>query len=800
MSRSKMKRTHSTNNALQSVFFVFVGLASLALLFSLFYLYSTAQTQATSGVHTYNKLRWISPIESSPLKMAFLAICSILLFGFAQIIANSIRPFWHRFFVVVLRSFSIAFLVIMFIEPSLRLEHVKSTPNTVAVLIDSSLSMTLPLNSETTLHEKSLELIANSKDTTEFLKQKHHFQFFTFGDALVKVTSKDISNVIPEAPMSTLRPALHEIKATYSPQELAGIIVISDGLVEEPEFFKDLSSMDKTSDSPQPPIHTIVNKPSPKVDIAIQRVVTAEFSFVRTVTRIEVELSQSNLSSEAVLPLELYENGRLIRQKTTTLDPKDIITKDFFEVTPPHHGTFLYEIRIGQLEGERTLKNNSNVFSIKAIRDKIRILHVAGRPSWDVRSFRGMLKQNSNVDLVSFFILRTPSDLQLADDNELSLIPFPTRELFEEELQSFDVIILQNFDFMPYSMYRYLGNIKDYVAKGGGLIMVGGPLTFYEGQYQDTPLHDVLPVELPAFGEVTTGWLDVEFEPNVAELKSHPITSFLTKSPNPASALPPTMSGLNVIKGVRPNAQIIMSATSDEFEKSSNPLGVVGEYRDGRALTMLTHSMWRWDLQSMDQNQLQNRHYYEFWDRSIRWLIKDPSLSSLQVQCKKLFFTPQEKPSIKVVRGDNRNGFNKNNLEISIENLSLNSKRFIEGTTFDENEMSHQFESMTPGQYRVVAKHQEESSECLFNVGHSTQEFKIADPNQESLRELSKATGGKHMVNPKEFPEDLDFLPPKQTRVTAIKNRVLWNTPLILIGLLFCLGLDWLLRFKSGSL
>ena len=237
-------------------------------------------------------------------------------------------------------------------------------------------------------------------------------------------------------------------------QDLAGVVVISDGLIESPDAFKSPLASSNANTSPAIPIHTMIFEAAPKADTSVQHVDTAEFSFVRTVTRIDVELGQKGLSKDTALPLELYENGKLIRKKTVTLSPGASTTTDFFEVTPPHHGTFLYEIRLGHLKDERTLKNNSHVFSIKAIRDKIRILHVAGRPSWDVRSFRGMLKQNSNVDLVSFFILRTPNDMKLAPDNELSLIPFPTRELFEEELQSFDVIILQNFDFIPYNMYR----------------------------------------------------------------------------------------------------------------------------------------------------------------------------------------------------------------------------------------------------------------------------------------------------------------------------------------------------------
>ena len=85
-----------------------------------------------------------------------------------------------------------------------------------------------------------------------------------------------------------------------------------------------------------------------------------------------------------------------------------------------------------------------------------------------------MLKSNPNVDLISFFILRTQDDVSLVPNDEMSLIPFPTRELFEQQLPSFDLIILQNFEYLPYGIGDYLENIRSYVEGGGGLAMLGG--------------------------------------------------------------------------------------------------------------------------------------------------------------------------------------------------------------------------------------------------------------------------------------------------------------------------------------
>ena len=142
------------------------------------------------------------------------------------------------------------------------------------------------------------------------------------------------------------------------------------------------------------------------------------------------------------------------------------------------------------LAGEALSTNNKQVFTLKVIRDRVRVLHVCGRPSWDQRFLRSMLRLDPNVDLVSFFILRTETDDQPWNAREeMSLIPFPDREIFDEQLKSFDLLIFQNFNSAPsYQVEPYLPGLRDYVQSGGALAMVGGDLSFASGGYAQTAL------------------------------------------------------------------------------------------------------------------------------------------------------------------------------------------------------------------------------------------------------------------------------------------------------------------------
>ena len=112
-----------------------------------------------------------------------------------------------------------------------------------------------------------------------------------------------------------------------------------------------------------------------------------------------------------------------------------------FDWVPDQPGTFVFQIATPVLHGEALASNNAQLFTVKVIRDRVRVLHVCGRPSWDERFLRAMLRRDPNVDLVSFYILRTETDEQPWNRNELSLIPFPQYEIFEEQLHSFDLVI-----------------------------------------------------------------------------------------------------------------------------------------------------------------------------------------------------------------------------------------------------------------------------------------------------------------------------------------------------------------------
>ncbi len=130
------------------------------------------------------------------------------------------------------------------------------------------------------------------------------------------------------------------------------------------------------------------------------------------------------------------------------------------------------------------------------VRDKIRVLMISGNPSMNYRFMRTALKNDPSIDLLSFVILRTPTDILNVPLQEQSLIPFPVETLFTKELNNFDLLIFDNLAFPPLHHSNYLENIREFVRGGGGFAMIGGPNLLDGGRYARTPLEEILPIRV----------------------------------------------------------------------------------------------------------------------------------------------------------------------------------------------------------------------------------------------------------------------------------------------------------------
>jgi uncharacterized membrane protein len=771
--------------------------------------------RAAPDTADFNEHRWIVLAPWGRLGLGLGCGAAVLIVALGWRASARIEAPWRRAAVVGLRTGAAATALVLFLEPALELRQVAREPNRIAVLVDESASMALrddPDGPSRTQNARAM--LEASAGTFEAWDDQHLLDFYSFSSTLEPSSRDQVATGEPRGRATLLREALELARARYDGRDLAGMVVLSDGTATG--RFRggagDGASIDLLQ-SLDTKVHTAwIGRPGLK-DVAIAKLLVDEFAFVRTVVKVEAIVHSTGYGKRRI-PVSLTSGGDNIRTKWIEVGPGATATKVEFEFTPARIGKFVYEISTPVSIDEAVRANNARAFVLRVIRDKIRVLQVAGQPTWDVRALRRMLKQNPNVDLISFFILRTHQDLQPVAQDEMSLIPFPTDELFGQELPSFDLIILQNFNYQPYDIGRYLENIRKYVADGGGLIMLGGPVSFSSGLYARTPVAKALPVHLLPNHTLPSRLLNTElFRPKLTrDGRAHPITAMRYETADNDStwkSLVP-LEGLNVVGDAKKGATVL--AVHPKMKTASGkpmPVVVAGEYGHGRSLVVTTDSLWRWGFVAAARPGDDGRNYHKFWENAIRWTIQDPELRYLHVEADAAEYYADSPVRLDVRLLDRDYSpladgavsmtvapIGEADAASPVETASL--------TTGASGGAMHDIAALPPGIYRVRASAEvggrEVKADDVFLVRAGSVELEQPAASSKALERVAAATGGRFLGRVGALPEDLPFAQPRVVRVDRRSDVELWSRPWLLVIALLLLGLEWGLRQRSGYL
>jgi uncharacterized membrane protein len=707
---------------------------------------------------------------------------------------------------------------VLFMQPAARLEDVSRVKNHVAVLLDSSRSMSLPQDidgedeSAITRGEVALKELSRESESLKAWDQDHHLDYFSFDGHLQSQPHRAaLDQTMFRGEQTSLINTLTELSARYEPQDLAAIIILSDGgdLAASGQVDPPLKLM-SAAERLQVPIHTLAVGPEkPALDLALAEVRADDFAFARNVVSVDVDVTISGAGSPTSQRVALYRGSELLSERVLFTEVGKTAYTMSFEFVPEETGEEAYSVLIDPHPQERVHTNNLARFSMRVIRDKIRVLQVVGNPSWDQRFLRKHLKKNPNVELISFFILRTNASIETAKPGELSLIPFPTQELFEERLGSFDLMIFQDFTYQGYRMKRYLPQIRNYVKSGGGFVMIGGDQSFSGGGYAGTPIEDILPLrlhpnkrDLVDFGK---------FSPVLSPIgQRHPITA-LSLLPEENKALwnkLPQLEGTNHIADIRWDASVLAWRPPAQPGGSKLPLIVASDMGEGRSLAITTDSMWRWALspQSLTDDQ-GARAYHRFWGNAIRWLIRDPALNPLQVKADRDRYRVRSSAHLTARALNTSYQATKGaQVQIVIEDISrgLDQPKEVhraQGESSDQGEVSMTWQPTQSGAYRVRALSSldgvDRESSDLFIVADSLVELRDITPRPDLLKAISDLSDGDTL----EVGDDWSSLKRRKPAITQVNRRddiALWATWWALVIALLIPTIEWTLRRRWG--
>jgi uncharacterized membrane protein len=734
---------------------------------------------------------------------AFLAVLIVLSLWFFWTSLSRVRSPWKKLFLYALRVITLFLVALTVLQPQLEFKKIQPLKNTIAVLMDDTKSMgikTFP--SEKPRGHWVRRAMENNRDYFEKLKQSYKVDFFFVSDQIDSVPLANAVTAYQETAVNTdLHQVFLDVTKHYEGQSLQGVLLFSDGadLTQDvpgisPEFTQTLTRLNG-------PVHTFQAGDNQGFkDLAIEKADAADFGFIHQPLHIEVTLSARGIGKKNI-PLVLKEGDKILVSKTVSLKKADDQYTAELQFTPASLGKRIYTLSVPVFAGEAVEVNNRWSFEVKVVRDRVRVLHLNGRPSWDSRFLRETLANNPKVDLLSFFILRTLTDDVGATTSELSLIPFPSNLLFSDYLSSFDLVIFHNFKFSPFIDKKNLSNIRNYVEQGGAFLMIGGDLSFQGGGYDRSPVEEILPVRIRSDSKkFLLGDLKMKVP---LKLSQHPLLRLESDPRQNVKAwesLPP-IQGINI--GLSPAKGAHVLGMVREQGKDV-PALVARQVKEGRTLAIATDTSWNWNFLQVGKGG-SGRYYQKFWENVIAWMTREPETDPVQVTTDKEKYRENETVRIRFnVSGRDYVPLPGVAVELVMKALPRGQELVRHTLKTDEQGEGHfEFHPGREGFYSVqvslTSGGEVLSGETRFIVYSPQIEFQKPLVNADLLQTLSKVTGGIHHVLEEGTRFDkLSFPSPKVEIKSSSRMVSLWDswwTYGLIVGLL---SVEWWVRRKSG--
>ena len=471
------------------------------------------------------------------------------------------------------------FLIILSISnPTIISENRENIPDTVAVVLD--LSPSQDINNRKDIAQKTYNNIKNELEKINNL------------DVRLKTINGERGSKIFEP--------LNSMIGDVPEERLAGAIIITDGQISDAPTLVDNFNF-------KSPINVLLTGNKEEKDRRLIIESSPRFGIVGEEINIDIKVEDISASNPNAL-VSINMNDEIEQSRSIPIG--EIVT-----ITMPleRAGITSLNIEVEAGKEELTLQNNKAVVEINAIRERLKVMLVSGEPNMGLRSWRNLLNSDPSVDLIHFTILRPPNKQDLTPVGELSLIPFPSRELFQANLNDFDLIIFDQYHLRGILPQFYLKNVVEYVVNGGALLDASGPS--YAGPYSLSlsPLQNILPTE--PTGDVVLQ----EFIPIMTDYgERHPVTADLKD--NTSNNWGPWY---RMVEGITIAGDVLLEGPE------ARPLLVLNRVGQGRVAQILSDQSWVWTKPGSNKGP-----QADLLRRLVHWLMKEPELEENELSAR----------------------------------------------------------------------------------------------------------------------------------------------------------------------
>nr|WP_170539891.1 hypothetical protein [Ruegeria arenilitoris] len=486
-------------------------------------------------------------------------------------LAATVLALWRGLSGWALRGLAALVLLAALAGPVYQIEDRAPLTDIVLMIEDESASQTLSDRAEQTAQTaEALAAEIEARDNTELRR-------ITVGDG-----DGDEGTQV----MAALNAALAEEPRA----RIAGILVLSDGIVHD---------VDQAPDLPAP-MHLLQTGRAQDWDRRLIVRNAPAFAIIDEPVTLTLRVEDSGAvpAGPASAPLEIAVDGGEPQQFSIPIGVDVELP-----VTLPHGGRNVIQFTVPQADGELTDRNNTALIQMNGVRDRLRVLLVSGEPHPGGRTWRNLLKSDSSVDLVHFTILRPPEKQDGVPVDELSLIAFPTRELFLEKINDFDLIIFDRYKRRGILPAIYLDNVTNYINDGGAVLIAAGPDFATADSIFRSPLSAILPAQPSA------RVIEERYVPTVTDLgQRHPVTADLGETGDWGA-------WLRQIDVKQRSGELLMTGVDDR------PLLVLDRVGEGRVALLASDHAWLWS-----RGYEGGGPQLELLRRLAHWMMKEPEL------------------------------------------------------------------------------------------------------------------------------------------------------------------------------
>lgn len=697
-----------------------------------------------------------------------------------------------RAVLTAIRVAVLAIILFALFQPTLVLSTVVPQKNFLGILIDDSRSMRIADDDDQPRTAYVQEQFGTPESPLyQALADRFILRFFRFSSDASRVDGA--TGLTYDGTATDLGRALDRARQELASVPLAGLVVVSDGA----------DNTAQTLDQPllelrarSLPVYAIgLGQERFRRDIEVSRVETPRTVLKGASVVVDVTITQTGFDGAAV-DLVIEDGSRIVNTERVDLPREGEVATVRIPFQATEAGPRVFSFRIAPQPGEIVTENNEQEALIVVEDHTVKILYFEGEPRHEIGFTRRAVQGDENINLVT--LVRTADNkfyrIDIEDAERDLVAGFPTTR---EELFAFSGLVLGSIEASYFTLDQ-LRMIADFVSeRGGGLLALGGRRALAEGGFAQTPVADVLPVELDASAPDPEYLVDFRVAVTPAG-RTHPITQIEPTIEASAERFPtlPALTAVNRVSDVKPGATTLLRA-----EDGDHVVLAFQRYGRGRAVALPVQDLWQWQMDY--EIPLEDMTHETFLRQLLRWLVSGVP-DRIRVTPASDRIAPGETVELIAEVEDDRY-FAVNNTDVIAHvrapSGAVDTVR-LDWTVDRDGEYRRTITAREEGLYEVAVQAREDdefldSDAAYIRVHDPAREFFGAEMQAATLQRLADETEGVFYTpeSASTLPEDISLT---ESGTTVLEQRDLWDMPIIFLAIMVLISAEWSYRRMRG--